>query len=836
MIDREPRTIDPRELGVIENSQIGQTRIEVLRDRKGRIRWSYLFKKDPEKLSDFIMQEAVNFYNQHDEIGIRSLEREGNFQLIHAIQRYRPGGMRSIIEIVNVVPVLSGVTRDKRGRVRWKLPGNTPEENEQLGIRNMQGLFLERFPEFTILFPRDKAGLIQATLVDGARSYILDRVGTTKNFKAIFGSSILRSSSVSCFNGSFVTSLRKSFRPWGIQFKIKDFIGEKIWEGKTKEQICDAVREIFLEEYPEFGIRFLRGEEDKIPSDQLTDAKNFILEKIPSGKASIRLFGAAYKGHPSFNLSSINLIQRAFESWGVKLQTDYRQTVPPEESLQNHKDMLSRKTRKRRADVSSSEVSQSIYYASSKEGLVALDKFLAGKSDYTDLSPFTLPVIYRKHEDKNPFIFDYYIGAQTGVPIFLRFYLTEEQVSALGKTLYVVPHQQSFGEQNTYCWLDLHIAPEAGSPILRSCRLRSGEEKHEIAFRTWHGLEEQLLADYVLGIGSLKFSDLLPFNLIDIKKSHMKAYQIAGVNGLSVKIVNENLQDGDTLRFVPKTDDQRLYEWVDILKVIPTLPEEKWPLISSYRLVLDEHRIYSQSWFGLERKLLLDRMQGRSGVQFTNLKPIVASATSNGRIVPLFALRSSKIHSEFRIKPNLLVQGEKTIAIPKQDDQGIYEWFELYRFDLLTSTPFGDLLDSARITPEGLRYWVGLEKQLLKDYMGGLVRFDQLKTITCKKSQSGLNTLLLWSEGKKDVYLIPSESFNLKPGEVLTLVPEKETGEGAEFLLVRAMTPLARYRLDLKTMRFRLLENLQKKDKPEIADSAEANDYLRELVYGEDKI
>lgn len=161
------------------------------------------------------------------------------------------------------------------------------------------------------------------------------------------------------------------------------------------------------------------------------------------------------------------------------------------------------------------------------------------------------------------------------------------------------------------------------------------------------------------------------------------------------------------------------------------------------------------------------------------------------------------------IKPGLLVEEEETIGIPKQDDQKLYEWIELYRFNPLTNSPIGEAIDSARITPEGLtqRNWLGVERQLLRDYMAGIASFDKLRPVQIKVTKSYSYHLLM--DGKMLIQLVlPLKSFNLKQDDNLSLLPEKETKEGTDFLLTKDGVTLARYRLDLKTKKFTCIGNL----------------------------
>lgn len=453
---------------------------------------------------------------------------------------------------------------------------------------------------------------------------------------------------------------------------------------------------------------------------------------------------------------------------------------------------------------------ETLNFARAKEGLMALDEFISGKRGSQDLPPFALPTRYHTSPALNGVCdFDYYLGIQTRVQRFLGFRLSLDQITGLGNTIYVIPHSEISRGQTPYYWLTLHSDSSENSPILTTCRLRPEEEKHKIIFQGWHGLEEQLLADYVLGRNNLRFTDLLPFVLTNINKGYLRNYRIAAQKELTVSIgENSKLQDGDILKFVHKTDDQRLYEWLEILKDVSPLPEERWPLICSYRLLPEEHRFYSTGWLGPERQLLLDRIQGRPEVNFEDLKPIIADVWGNGESISLFELRTNLPKGTIYFKPGFLAPKEKAIIIPKRDGQGIYEWLDLYSLNPTTKEPQGEILASGRITPDGInqRDWHGVEKQLLKDFIDGKISFVFLKpiTFTVGRCKAYVN---LWKEDGKKIYLVFSSSFNAETQDALTLEPEKETEEGADFILLKNNTPLARYRLNSKDRKFICLDN-----------------------------
>lgn len=347
-------------------------------------------------------------------------------------------------------------------------------------------------------------------------------------------------------------------------------------------------------------------------------------------------------------------------------------------------------------------MTEALNYVSSKEGLTALNNSLAQRNIDDVLPDFVLPVRYTT-DDQGGGYFSYSLGSRkSGAPNHLAFYLPKEQIDRLKESIYVVQHKDGSRGLSPYHWLNFHTSSAADTPVLTSCCLRIRDNTHQIDFQRWHGFEEQLLTDYILGLNGLKFGELLPFNTTMPKigrHAGLLIYHIGGNIDLLIKLAKQELiQDQNVLRFIPRTDNQALYEWIDILKITPELPEERWPLVSSYRILASEHRISSKDWFGHER-------------------------------------------------------------------------------------------------------------QLLKDFANGLLNFHYLKPVGYEV-RNVVHYIDLWYEEGIGVRLPALRRFNLKLGDRVILKPEKESEEGADFLLVKDGTTLARYRLDLKTKKFSCIDNL----------------------------
>ena len=118
------------------------------------------------------------------------------------------------VEQQNVPAVL----RTKGGRVRWTLPGNTEEQNAQLCIQNVQGIFSERFPEFNELFPRAEDGKIAEEKREEARMFILDKLDSTRKIQRAISTSVLHKKLPPIMH-SLEGILNGAFEPWGIEPK-----------------------------------------------------------------------------------------------------------------------------------------------------------------------------------------------------------------------------------------------------------------------------------------------------------------------------------------------------------------------------------------------------------------------------------------------------------------------------------------------------------------------------------------------------------------------------------------------------------------------------------------
>ena len=201
----------------------------VLRDERGRIRWSALNMKadDVIKVIDNEVEQLILGGIQPTQRGLRAADRS---DLFYAIYRHYPGGLtalrvkydlpdyRGYAKDGDTVLAADGSLLDKRGRKVWRKRGNIDYEDELLAIRTIQSIFLARFPEFNVLFPREKDDKIAENSEEEAKKFISKNIGTRKQFNNTFGS---RAARLVFFNRSFRIALKKTFSLWGINYEYE---------------------------------------------------------------------------------------------------------------------------------------------------------------------------------------------------------------------------------------------------------------------------------------------------------------------------------------------------------------------------------------------------------------------------------------------------------------------------------------------------------------------------------------------------------------------------------------------------------------------------------------
>lgn len=313
--------------------------------------------------------------------------------------------------------------------------------------------------------------------------------------------------------------------------------------------------------------------------------------------------------------------------------------------------------------------------------------------------------------------------------------------------------------------------------------------------------QTKILENLILGEGNVAFEDLMPF---DINLQGNGSYRMR--NNLRFSFPrNPLIVSGDRIRVIPH-HYKDIYFWLDLMKMLPGTPEDQWLKVSSYRIFPELHKLTTWNWFGVERQLLVDYMFGANGIEFSDLQQINLAATNQRRIYLGSGSHSGPGNTSIVLPPNTVNIGDKLSVKPKEYKPQGYQWLEVHKLNEtedLTTERF--IVSAGIIGGRLLSQWCGVERQLLKDYLNGAVRFNDLLPIPLQGNKSG--SLSIVQIGRTQIKLSLSERRAIAEGSLFTLVPANETEGTLRFDLMLDQEFLGRYRFDLGHNRF-LLEVL----------------------------
>ncbi len=426
----------------------------------------------------------------------------------------------------------------------------------------------------------------------------------------------------------------------------------------------------------------------------------------------------------------------------------------------------------------------------------------------SDLFPFTIKL--------DPKGNNYSLGGMTGISVRPS---GSPHIRG-GDELLIVPNTDS---QSLYTWFDLYKAGEGSDNPIRLSPYRVIEEKKTIYGRGWKNPETQYLIDYLSGSDKVTFDNLMPVRVPLLEKhpqvpvyqgsDHKFSLSIGSVESLGVK----------EAILVPKQDSKKLYQWVEAYKFDSETEKPIGDSVSSARLIpgtgFEEKR-----WFGVGKQTLFDCINGER--TFDDLSAISLRKGASRERIDLWHIGNEVVYMPISVKSNIRT-GSNVELVPttEEGDSIVFKLFNgsvelgTYSFDKTTKKftilELHDLRDKDQ------------PRDLLVDYSRGNLEFDGLKTIQLKVTKSG-NTVSILSKRDLRIYITMAKSFNLKSGDELELIPQEESESIATFSLIKDGIELAKYNYDAQTMKFS-----KKEDSPD-EDSAEADAYLRDLVFGGD--
>jgi hypothetical protein len=213
------------------------------------------------------------------------------------------------------------VFRNARGQVRWSMPGYTETQNQEVGIRNLQALFIERIPEAQNHFSLVDQTCLAVTDPEAIKGLILEKVGDQEKFRATFGSTPMIRDLVPYFGGTYITALKKGFESWGISFKITDFrLPHGFWKGKAKQEVIECCQILIVERSPEIEeiiTKMSKGEE--VDKEAL---KKYLLDLMGSKERMVTVLPTTLfnsKQIPYFGSSYKVILEEIAAAWGVEI-------------------------------------------------------------------------------------------------------------------------------------------------------------------------------------------------------------------------------------------------------------------------------------------------------------------------------------------------------------------------------------------------------------------------------------------------------------------------------------------------------------------------------------
>lgn len=134
---------------------------------------------------------------------------------------------------------------------------------------------------------------------------------------------------------------------------------------------------------------------------------------------------------------------------------------------------------------------------------------------------------------------------------------------------------------------------------------------------------------------------------------------------------NPQVEENDTLLVVPKRDEERGYQWIDILMSQNRMGEEQGLLVGSCLLLPDEHRMTRRDWYGSERQFYLDFLLRRRSILFSELQPLSIRIQKSG-LVNLGTLSSVKVRLKISGR-HKLKENDEVVLIPERKSS---EWVD----------------------------------------------------------------------------------------------------------------------------------------------------------------
>lgn len=520
-------------------------------------------------------------------------------------------------ETENQGPDSFEISRDRGGRIRWTLPGNSPLQNLDNSKKIIRTLVISQFPEITDKFLRDENGMVLPEIRRSAEDYIYDKSRSVEELKrAIVNSRYGHNKSFPAEYRRMATSLEfalaAAFESWGLfDERLQSFLGRaqslKDLRSRLNQDVpaslilvdADGQEHVEVALAQKAGIelaqKILLGQVsfESLPPICLTDIR------LKENRQFHKTYGQLYVGpqQPAVNISPEVLseyqergvavmIPKSMEKFGY-----YWVDIHPVD-LDNKVD-LSRVLQSIRVNLQTQRLEVAGWRGSE---LQAFFDYALGKIAVED--PNALP----------PFVLN--IGKNGNIHLGL---LNRREV----KINLDSPPQTSTGEAQIYprydhsrgyFWVDGYDPADAKQARLLFTRRVVVDSDQNISLVDWKGLEIQSFVDWAYG--RMSVSKLEPFQYTFNVGINFRQISLRFPN-LLIKIDSKKLDPMRPVTVIPREDGG--YKWIEVVQQDSFNPENQ---ILLTRALIDQRSVEPKvkgRWHGIERQLLVDFWDDRVG-------------------------------------------------------------------------------------------------------------------------------------------------------------------------------------------------------------------------------
>lgn len=395
-----------------------------------------------------------------------------------------------------------------------------------------------------------------------------------------------------------------------------------------------------------------------------------------------------------------------------------------------------------------------------------------------------------------------------------------------GDLIRVIPQTDP---QTASSWIDLYKYDPAKRSSIKVSAYRILRNEKRLLGERWKDPENQTLVDYLSGNPDISFRDLAPLRAKVQKKTNIIYIGRSSEKSFLVDIEPSIEISGDEVVLIPNQDPNGFYQWLDVHKIDPETGSSITEVIASARMIRGVGLI-KRGWVGAERQCLFDYSNFERS--FEDLLPISLKVGTNTAQIKVLEINKTRISLTLSVKSGLKT-GDNVVLMPVMEENNSVI-FRLLKdnVDLGTYSFNRETKKLTQIELNDVRPFIQ-PRDVFILYSESKMDFNELKPIRLKARRNS-STINICQKKNNTIYICIPVSFNLAPGDEIELVPVEEVEGQAIFDFTKAGKVLGRYRFDKQSRKFYRYDTPEKSAMPE--DVRHANDYLRDLVFGEEEV